>query len=176
MVHKLVVPSFVLEKSVQGSYSQSHSKFGKTAGMQCACNAPLAVCWAKFRKESCWNSFDLDFVLDLGDNLFKDLGLHRYLDASYLPEHIGFHGDSWAINKTYLHDGEVIIGTRFLFNPFFPCSRSAALLFIKTTVAAIIFHYCSYYLYDSHNRDSRGFRVTNFLVSNRLKITLKLFI
>ena len=33
MVHKLVIPSFVLEKSVQGSYNQSHSKFGETAGM-----------------------------------------------------------------------------------------------------------------------------------------------
>ena len=80
VIHKLVMPSFVLEKSVQGSYSQSHSKFGETAGMQCACNALLAVCWAKFRKVSCWNSFDLDFVLDLGDNLFKGLGHHRYLN------------------------------------------------------------------------------------------------
>ena len=70
------MPSFVPDKTVQGSYNQSHSKFGETAGMQCACNALLADCWAKFRKVSCWNSFDLDFVLDLGDNLFKGLGIH----------------------------------------------------------------------------------------------------
>ena len=53
MVHKLAMPLFVLEKSVQESYSQSHSKFGETAGMQYACNALLAVCWTKFRKGSC---------------------------------------------------------------------------------------------------------------------------
>ena len=94
MVHKLVIPSFVLENFVQGSYNQSHSKFGETAGMQCSCNALLAVCWAKFRKISCWNSFDLDLVLDLGDNSFKSLGLHRYLHASDLPEHIRLHGNS----------------------------------------------------------------------------------
>ena len=76
VVHKLVMPSFALEKSVQGSYNQSHSKFVETAGMQCSCNPLLAVGWAKFRKVSCWNSFDLDFVLDLGDNLFKSLGLY----------------------------------------------------------------------------------------------------
>ena len=70
------MPSFVLEKSVQGSYSQYHSKFGETAGMQCACNALLAVCWAKFREVSCWNTFDLDYDIDLRDNLFKGLGLH----------------------------------------------------------------------------------------------------
>ena len=65
MVHKLVMPSFVLENSVQRSYDQSHSKFGETAGMQCSYNALLAICWAKFREVSCWISFDLDFVLDL---------------------------------------------------------------------------------------------------------------
>ena len=117
--------------------------------------------WAKFRKVSCWNSFDLDFVLDLGDNLFKGLGLHRYLDASDLPEHIRFHDKSWTINKTYLHDGEAIIGARFLFNSFLPCSRSAALLFINSTVTAITSHSRSYYLFDSHSRDSRGFVVSN---------------
>ena len=50
VVHKLVMPSFVLEKSVQGSYDQSHSKFGETAGMQCSCNSLLAVCWENFLK------------------------------------------------------------------------------------------------------------------------------
>ena len=160
MVHKLVIPSFVLEKSAQGSYIQSHSKFGETAGMQCACNALLVVCWAKFRKVLCWNSFDFDFVLDLGDNLFIGLR-HRYLDASDLPEHIRFHCNSWTINKTYLHDGEAIIGTRFLFNPFLPCSRSAALLFINITVTTIISHSHSYYLFDSHSRYSQGFAVSN---------------
>ena len=134
------MPSFVLEKSVQGSYNQSHSKFGETAGMHCSCNALLAVCWEKFRKVSCWNSFDLDFVLDLGGNFFKSLGLHRYLDASDLPENIRFHGNSWTINKTYLHDGEAIIRTRLLFSPFLPCRRSAAMIFINSKVTAIIPH------------------------------------
>ena len=100
-------------------------------------------------------------MLDLGDNLFTGLGLHRYLDASVLPEHIRFHVNSWTIDKTYLHDGEAIISTRFLFNPFLPCSRSAALLFINSTVTAIISHSCSYYLFDSLSRDSRGFAVSN---------------
>ena len=75
----------------EGSYNQSHSKFDKTAGME---TALLAVCWAKFRKVSCWNSFDLDFVLDLGDSLFKSLELHRYLDPSDLPEHVRFNDNS----------------------------------------------------------------------------------
>ena len=47
------------------------------------------------------------------------------------------------------------------FNPFLSCSRNAALLFINSTVTAIIFHSRSYYIFDSHSRDSRGFTVSN---------------
>ena len=84
------------------------------------------------------------------------------MDTSDLPEYIRlFHGNFWSINKTYLHDGEAIIGTRFLFTPFFPFSRSAALLFINSTVTAILSHSRSYYLFDSHSRDSRGFTASN---------------
>ena len=58
------------EKCVQGSFSQLHSKFGETTGIQCACNAVLAACWARVHKVSCWNTVDLDHVLNLGDKLF----------------------------------------------------------------------------------------------------------
>ena len=56
---------------------------------------------------------------------------------------------------------EAIIGTRFFFSPFLPCSRKAALLFINSTVTSIISYSCSYYVFDSHSRDSRGFAVSN---------------
>ena len=134
------MPSFALEKSVSGSCNWCHSKFGETAGMQCFCDAFLAVSWAKFYKVSCWYNLDLDFVLDLVDNLYKSLGLHQHLDASDVREHIRFHGNFWTINKTCLNDGEGIIGTRFLFNPLLPRSRSCVLLFINSTIKGIISH------------------------------------
>ena len=56
---------------MQGSFSQSHSKFGETTGIQCACSALLAVRWARVRNVSCWNTVGQDHVLDLGHNLFK---------------------------------------------------------------------------------------------------------
>ena len=150
--------------------------------MQCSCNTLLAVCRAQFRKVSLWNSFDLDFVLNLRDNLFKSFGLHQFLDASDLPEHVSFHGNSWTRNKTYLHGAEAIICTRFFFSPFLPCSRNAASLFIKSTVTAIISYSRSYYL--THiveivevSQLAVGHQFcSNFLVYNRLRITLKLFI
>ena len=50
----------------------------------------------------------------------------------------------------------------FYFNPFPSCNRSARLLFINNTVTAIISHSPSYYLFESHIRDSRGFSVNNW--------------
>ena len=64
------MPSHTVEKCVQGSFSQSHSKFGETAGIYCACNAMLALYWARVCKVSYWNTISLDQFLDLGDNLF----------------------------------------------------------------------------------------------------------
>ena len=46
------MPSYTIEKCVQGSFSQSHSEFGEIAGIQCACNPLLVVCWARVRKVS----------------------------------------------------------------------------------------------------------------------------
>lgn len=79
-------------------------------------------------------------MLHLGDDLFKSLGLHPYLNGSDLPEHIRFHGNFWNIDKTCLNDGEGIIGTRFLFNPLLPRSRNSVLLFINSTIKGIISH------------------------------------
>ena len=40
--------------------------YGQTAGIQCACNALMAICWEKVRKFLCWRVCDLDHVLDIG--------------------------------------------------------------------------------------------------------------
>ena len=174
------MPLFSLEKCVQGSYNQSHPTFGETEDIQCASNVLLAKCWLKVREVSCWCSFDLDHVLDLGDNLLKNLALNRYLDASDLPEHLSLDDYPCDINLGHLHYGEVNIGARFLLYLFLPTGRSAALLLIDGTVKATIFHARSYYAFDSNSRGSRGFSVSNrtsiLRKFSRLEIKLKLYI
>ena len=155
------MPSYIIDKYVQGSYCQSHPKYGHTAGIQCACNALLAICWAKVRNIAYWQSFDLDHVLDLGDSLYKNLGLNRYLDASDLPQEVGLDECfNCKVNKIYLHDGEAVIGrgVRFILNAFGE-ERRTALLFINSTVTAIILQSRACYFFDSHSKDSRGLSV-----------------
>ena len=73
--------------------------FGEKAGIHCACNALLAVCLARVCKVSCWNTIDLDHVLDLGDTLFKHLGFNRYLHVSHLPNQIVLDGFNSSITQ-----------------------------------------------------------------------------
>ena len=50
-------------------------------------------------------------------------------------------------------------GKRFILNTF--RNRSYALLFINSTVAAVILHSRACYLFDSQSRDSRGLSVAD---------------
>ena len=38
-------PTYVIEKAIHGSYHQGDPRFGKTAGVHCACNSLYALCW-----------------------------------------------------------------------------------------------------------------------------------
>ena len=64
---------FSITKVVQGSFNQSHPKFGETAGIQCACNSLFSICWSKIRQVNRWNKYDLDHVLNNGDGIYKFL-------------------------------------------------------------------------------------------------------
>ena len=146
------MPSYYIDKYVQGSYSQSYSKYGHTAGVHCACNALLAAYWAKVQNIAYWSSFDLNHVLDSRDDLYKHLGLNRYLDVPDLPHYVRTaDGYNFYVNKVHLHDGEAVIGRgeRFNLNAF--RNRSCTLLFINSTVTAIILHSRACYFFDSHS-------------------------
>ena len=154
--------SYYIDKYLQGSYCQSHPKYGHTAGIQCAYNALSGVCWAKVQNIACWNSFYLGHVLNLGDDLCTPLDLERYLDVTDLPNHVKTaEGYNFYVNKVHLHDGEALIerGKKIILNTF--RNRSCALLFINSAVAAVILHSRACYFFDSQCRYSRGLSVAD---------------
>ena len=147
------MPSYSIEKCVQGSFSQSLSRFGERAGgIHCACNPLLAVCWATVRKVSCWHAIDLNHVLDLGDNLFKHSWFNKYLNASDQSNEIVLEGFNCSITKLNSDDAEVIIGSRRLLLIVFQ-NRQSAVLFMNGTFTAITGLFRAFYLFDSHSRN-----------------------
>ena len=127
--------------------------------VQSVCNVLMAICWARVRKLSCWRVCDLDHVIYTGDDLYKTFGLNRYLHASDLPDQIALKGYLCHINKMYLHDGEAVIGRRFLLN--LSQNMNAALLFTNSTVTAIICVSRAYYFFDSHSIDAKALAVSD---------------
>ena len=52
---------------------------------QCACNALYAICFSIVKKVSIWKSFDLDYILENGDETFKTVGISRVMELNELP-------------------------------------------------------------------------------------------
>ena len=75
-------PTYNIKKLVKASFHQGNMMFGVSAGMQCACNALISICWSKIKKMAYWNSCDLDSILLKGAELFKSLNLWRYFFLS----------------------------------------------------------------------------------------------
>ena len=63
-------PNYSIEKVIQGSFHQGNPRFGRTAGVQCACNYLFALCWSQVKTVSRWNKSDLNHVLTEGDLLY----------------------------------------------------------------------------------------------------------
>ena len=70
---------YKIQKSVLGSFNQGHPKFGATAGIQCACNALYTICFSTIKNVSIWKTFDIDYILERGDETVKILGISRPL-------------------------------------------------------------------------------------------------
>ena len=75
-------PPYTVVKSVKGDFNQGDSRFGDTAGSQCSINSLVAICFSTFKKISIWNHVHLNFVLENGDNIYKNQNLCR---ISYFP-------------------------------------------------------------------------------------------
>ena len=78
-------PTYTTLKVVKASYHQGNSRFGVTAGSQCACNSLFALAWSIIRKVFLWNTFDLNYILEHGDLMYKSLNLIRPLAIIDLP-------------------------------------------------------------------------------------------
>ena len=67
--------NFAIKKSIQAFHHQSHLKYIESAGMQCTSNAYLSIAYSVIKKPSIWKSWDLDYILEQTDMLFKSLGI-----------------------------------------------------------------------------------------------------
>ena len=106
-------PTCNIEKVIMGSFHQGNTRFGLTAGTQCACNSFFALCWSHVKKVYRWNTNDLDHILNEGGILYKSLGTMDLLSADELPRSVMMSNNNIPVEflelKTeiaYLRTGE----------------------------------------------------------------------
>ena len=156
--------NFAIKKSVQASHHQGHLKYRKSAGMQCISNAYFAIAYSVIKKPSIWKLWALDYVLEQGDILFKNVGIGQPLAVDELP--INFKIESFDLNTVMLdQESHLMQSKNDLFEncrhltqrstgdwAIFTCAGfSVAIMCIKTSVL----------LLDSHSCNNQGFQYPN---------------
>ena len=156
-------------KVIQGSFHQGNPRFGRTAGVQCACNSLFTLCWSQVKTVLRWNKSDLNHVLSEGDLLYKSLNVVDMLTADHLPRSIFMCNIKFPVDylelKTeiaHLRNGEPFLrksvpntGDEFMF-----------LLFMDGFTTPLMKHDNHFYLFDSHSRDSHGVTAWSSLIFN----------
>ena len=83
--------NYVVNKVIQSSFHQGNQRFGKTTGIQCACDSLYAICWSKVKKVFVWNTSDLGHILIQGDLLYKSLEKNDLLSVDDLAKSVEIH-------------------------------------------------------------------------------------
>lgn len=160
------MPTYQVSKSTLGSFNQGNiSRFGETAGSQCACNALYSLFWSRTRSVQTWECSDLDMILVEGDRLYKSLNTNLHLNVDELPRTIQYNGIVCDITMLNLEDCFATLAPNYplLQIPYsntVPDSESLALMFIAGfTIAIMRLQNNTFFVFDSHSRDERGLSV-----------------
>ena len=95
-----------IQRVIRGSFHQGHQRFGQTAGTQCMCNVLYSVGYSIIKKVRYWNSWDMDYILTAGNNLYSSLGFRsKLLSIDELPDCICIENIVISIVKTNLETG-----------------------------------------------------------------------
>ena len=138
-------------------------KFGYSAGIQCMSNAFFAICFAVVKKVSTWKHFDLDFILEQGDRLFKSTGMMQPLAVDELP--LTFDLENCLVQSQMLHCHSALFSIINLFEHHNNLNAdklgNGAIFTCVGYSIALIWHKNSVYVFDSHSRNEYGEHVEN---------------
>ena len=152
------------DKSVLGTFHQGDLKYGDTAGVQCMCNALFSLCWAKVKKVSLWKSFDLDYVLDRGDEVYKQLNKKGFLLILDLPSVVAVEEHPFHVNMIHNETGFLSQNNTGFISA--SCNSlldtgTGILFLINGFTFSIIWGKSTFNVFDSHSRDFEGFTSPN---------------
>ena len=154
--------NYTVMKIVPGSFHQGDPKFHESAGLQCGINCIVSTCFSVAKKISSWNQSDLDYILETGNEYFKNNGYTQYLALDELPIVVDI--DGYVFNLSKMEDMKTIdmnIATDsrlFWGSAFSDCLKiSQAVICVTCDVIFMIRKESNYYyVFDSHSRSSNN--------------------
>ena len=154
------IRDYTLINVVQVSHHQGDVRYGASRSIQCSCMSLISVSWTLFKSPGLWNKFNLDYILDKRDQLFKLIGKFRYLGVEDLAQK--FMIENCLINVELLENktGEITAGAYLLSITEIVNSAqqigTGALLIVNNYILGLIWGTDSIYLLDSHSKDGHG--------------------
>ena len=97
-------------KAVQAAHHQGNIRYVMSTGIQYSCMSLMSACWTLFKSVSIWDSFNLDFILQKGDLLFKSVNNYRYLGMEDSPEEFFIENLSINVELLNIRTGEITAG------------------------------------------------------------------
>ena len=77
-------------KVVRGSFHQGNERFGESAGKQCTCCSLFSIAFTKVKSLGYLDSNDIDFVVENGDQIYKELNKRTFIDIRASKQNISF--------------------------------------------------------------------------------------
>lgn len=147
-------PTYKIVKSVHGTLNQADAKYGETSGMQCVPNALFAIIWSVIHKVSLWTSWDLDYILDNGDTIFKSLNTFGAISFDQLPYSITVEGTPVIVTFLNLISGEITLSGKAFLN--FDGDLNGLMFMTGGFTTSIFLYKTQFFVFDSHSRSSDG--------------------
>ena len=145
---------------LKASHHQANARYGETAGIQCACMTLMAICLTIFKDVHVWESYDLDYILEQGDRIFKDLRMFRLLGIDDLPQNFAVEGTPVVVEFLDNRTGEITLNAYLISvtDIVTSCTNigTGALLIIRDFTLALIWGEQCYFLFDSHSKNDEG--------------------
>ena len=103
--------NYEIKKLVQAS------KYGKSVEMQCTSNAYFAIIFSAVMSIDIWKTFDLDYILNRGDKIFKEVGVYQPLAVDELPHDISIE-DTHVSAEMLAHESNLFVEKDNLFKNY----------------------------------------------------------
>ena len=155
--------SYIIKKTINASHHQGHVRYGRSAGMQCTSNAYLAVIFSKSKYINRWKPFDLNYILEQGDGIFKDVDVNQALAVDELSLNISIE-DVHISTKILVCESNLFVERNFFanFRNFTESERGNEAIFTCAGFSiAIIWWNNSLFVFDSHSRNADGYHDSN---------------